>query len=329
MASGRASVPKTRAFPEATMEREANYAAVGAFVVLVVVMAVLFVYWYSDAREHRDYTRYEVYFEGSVSGLERGAQVRYLGVDIGRVYSMRIDPRDSSRVQVLVDLDSTSPVSAKTVAELSLQGVTGLLYMDLIQDTGTRRLTKPVPSEKYPVIRSARSSFDVLLASLPDLVGVASDVAVRASRMLSDKNIASVSNALANIDKASSTLPQTLREVQSLVAELRDAAGDIRGVAQQANSVLEKAGPEVTTAMTRVRAVADNLANASERLDKLVEENRQDIRSFTREGLPELERFLREGRSAAREFRELSRSLKEDPSQLLYQPPPAGVEIPR
>ena len=91
------------------MEREANYAAVGAFVVLVVVMAVLFVYWYSDAREHRDYTRFEVYFEGSVSGLERGAPVRYLGVDIGRVYSMRIDPRDSSRVQVLVDLTRPRP----------------------------------------------------------------------------------------------------------------------------------------------------------------------------------------------------------------------------
>ena len=56
-------------------------------------------------------------------------------------YDMRIDPRESSRVQVLVDIDSTAPVSDKTVAELSLQGVTGLLYMDLIQDTGTRRLT--------------------------------------------------------------------------------------------------------------------------------------------------------------------------------------------
>jgi phospholipid/cholesterol/gamma-HCH transport system substrate-binding protein len=311
------------------MEREANYAAVGAFVVLVVVMAVLFVYWYSDAREHRDYTRYEVYFEGSVSGLERGAPVRYLGVDIGRVYSMRIDPRDASRVQVLVDLDSTAPVSAKTVAELSLQGVTGLLYMDLIADTGTRRLTPAVPSEKFPVIRSARSSFDVLLASLPDLVGLASDVADRAARMLSDENIASVSNALANIDKASSTLPQTLREVQALVVELRDAAGDVRAVAQQANNVVSTAGPEVITSMNRVRTVADNLAKASSNLEKLVDENRQDIRSFTREGLPELERFLREGRSAAREFRELSRSLKEDPSQLLYQPVPQGVEIPR
>ena len=311
------------------MERDANYAAVGAFVLLVVVMAVLFVYWYSDTREHRDYTRYEVYFEGSVSGLERGAAVRYLGVDIGRVVAMRIDPRDSSRVQVLADIDSSAPVSTKTVAELSLQGVTGLLYMDLIQDTGTRRLNAAVTSEKYPVIRSARSSFDVLLASLPDVVALASDVAERASRMLSDKNIASVSNALANIDKASAALPQTLKDVQVLVADLRGTAAEIKAVAENANGVLGAAGPEVTTAMQRVRVVADNLATASSRLDKLVDENRQDIRGFTREGLPELERFLREGRAAAREFRELSRSLREDPSQLLYQRPQQGVEIPR
>jgi phospholipid/cholesterol/gamma-HCH transport system substrate-binding protein len=58
------------------MEREANYAAVGAFVLLVIAMAGLFVYWYTDAREHRDFTRYEVYFDGSVSGLTRGAPVR-------------------------------------------------------------------------------------------------------------------------------------------------------------------------------------------------------------------------------------------------------------
>jgi phospholipid/cholesterol/gamma-HCH transport system substrate-binding protein len=310
------------------MEREANYAAVGAFVLLFVVMAVMFVYWYSDSREHRDYQRYEVYFAGSVSGLQRGASVRYLGVDVGRVVGMHIDPRDSARVQVLVDIDSSAPVSSKTIAELSLQGVTGLLYMDLIQDNGTRRLNSAVPSEKYPVIRSAKSSFDVLLASLPDLVAIASDVADRASRMLSDKNIASVSNALANIDKASATLPQTVKDVQSLLADLRAASGEIRSVAQSANDVVGKAGPELVTAMQRVRVVADNLSNASSQLDKLVADNRQDVRAFTREGLPELERFLREGRAAAREFRELSRSLREDPSQLIYQPPQQGVAIP-
>ncbi|HEU4624963.1 MAG TPA: MlaD family protein [Steroidobacteraceae bacterium] len=311
------------------MEREANYAAVGAFVLLVVAMAVLFVYWYSDSREHKDYQRYEVYFEGSVSGLERGAPVRYLGVDVGRVYAMNIDKRNPSRVQVLVDIDKSAPVSPKTIAELSLQGVTGLLYMDLIQDNGTRRLNAPVPSEKYPVIRSARSSFDVLLASLPDLVAIASEVAERAARMLSDKNIAAVSNAITNLDKASANLPETTRDIQRLVADLRDAAREVRSVAQGANGVVATAGPEFVTAMKRVRTVADNLASTSARLDKLVEENRQDVRAFTREGLPELERFLRDGRAAAREIRELSQSLREDPSQLLYQQPQTGVAIPR
>ena len=51
------------------MERDANYVAVGAFVLLVVAMGALFVYWYSDAREQHDFNRYEVYFDGSVSGL--------------------------------------------------------------------------------------------------------------------------------------------------------------------------------------------------------------------------------------------------------------------
>jgi hypothetical protein len=45
--------------------------------------------------------------------------------------------------------------------------------------------------------------------------------------------------------------------------------------------------------------------------------------------LPELERFLREGRAAAREIRELSQSLRQDPSQLIYQPQETGVAIPR
>ena len=104
------------------VEREANYAAVGAFVLLVTLVAALFVYWYSDTREHRDYNRYEIYFEGSVSGLERGAAVRYLGVGVGRVIDMHIDPRDPSRVQVLVDIDSTTPISASTVPSCRSRG---------------------------------------------------------------------------------------------------------------------------------------------------------------------------------------------------------------
>src|SRR3982075_1326369 len=132
------------------MEREANYAAVGAFVLVIALVGALFVYWYSDTREHKVFRRYEIYFDGSVSGLERGAAVRYLGVGVGRVQQMHIDPRDPGRVQVIVDIDSSTPISDKTLAQLQLQGVTGLLYIDLAQ---IRSLPLPplVPSIEYPV----------------------------------------------------------------------------------------------------------------------------------------------------------------------------------
>src|SRR5258706_8632503 len=141
------------------MERDANYAAVGAFVLLVVAMAGLFTYWYADSRDHPDYTRYEIYFDGSVSGLTQGGSVRYLGVDVGRVVRIRLDQRAADRVMVVVDIDSTAPVSPRTLAQLSLQGVTGLLYIDLLQEpaTGsTLRVLSGVASQQYPVIRSAR-----------------------------------------------------------------------------------------------------------------------------------------------------------------------------
>jgi ABC-type transporter Mla subunit MlaD len=75
--------------------------------------------------------------------------------------------------------------------------------------------------------------------------------------------------------------------------------------------------------------IADHLADASGEIDGLLHDNRADIRAFARDGLPELQRFLREGRAAAEDIRALANSLREDPAQLLYEPPQRGMEIPR
>ncbi|HYL01155.1 MAG TPA: MlaD family protein [Steroidobacteraceae bacterium] len=310
------------------MEREANYAAVGAFVLLVTLAGALFVYWYSDTREQRNFERYEIYFTGSVSGLERGAAVRYLGVGVGRVQDIRVDPRDSSRVEVIVDIDPR-PISQFTVAELNLQGVTGLLYIDLSEDRSGRRASAPVASLRYPVIRSAPSRFDVFLAGLPELVAAAGNLINRADRLLSDENIAAVTTAVGNLDKASASLPRTVKDLNSLIAELRAASAELAASASIAHGILQTVDPDVRAAAQRMRIIAESLADASSQLDKAIAENRQDIRAFTHQGLPEIERFVREGRAAAHDIRELSNSLRENPAQLLYQPPQRGVEIPR
>jgi phospholipid/cholesterol/gamma-HCH transport system substrate-binding protein len=304
------------------MEREANYTAVGAFVLLIVTMAGLFVYWYAGSGDARDYTRYEIYFEGSVSGLNRSSTVKYLGVDVGRVYTIRIDRRAADRVQVIADIDSSTPISDTTVASLSLAGVTGQLYVDLMASAPEARKMPSVPSEKYPVIDSVRSNFDLFLSSLPDLVG-------RASAVLSDKNIASITRTLESIEQGAANLPDTLRDARQVVSELKATLIDVRAAAAGAREFMDASGPELTAAAQRFRVLADNLARTTGQLDKLMADHREDLGLFLRDSLPEMERLLRDSRVAAQEFRELSRSLKADPSQLLYEPSYRGVEIPK
>jgi phospholipid/cholesterol/gamma-HCH transport system substrate-binding protein len=314
------------------MEREANYLAVGSFVLLVVVMGVLFVYWYSASSDHRFYVRYEMYFDGSVSGLSEGGPVRYLGVDVGRVLRIRIDPRAANRVQVVAEIDATTPISERTLAQLSLQGITGLLYIDLEQqraDDIGRRILAAVPSERYQVIRSSHSDFDQFLSSLPDLTARLDELVARSARLLSDKNIAGVERVLANLDRATAGLPRTADNLDRLVDELRATVSDAHRVVTQLHDATQTASVDFLAAVKELRATSDNLARASGTLDAFVAENRDQISGFVRGGLPQLELLLRDSRAAAQEIRDLSRSLRDNPSQLLYQPAANGVVIPR
>lgn len=311
------------------MEREANYTAVGAFVLLIVTMAALFVYWYAGSSDARDYNRYEIYFQGSVSGLNRGSTVRYLGVEVGKVVAIRIDKRAADRVQVIADIDSQAPISRETLASLSLQGVTGLLYIDLLANADLKRKMAPVSSEQYPVIDSVQSNFDLFLASLPDLVGRAAEVADRASRVLSDENLAAFNSTMRSIEQSTATLPTTMRDAAEVVAQFKATSADLRAAAAGARTLIDTSGPDLAAASERIRKISENLAATTDNLDRLMTDHREDLGMFLRDSLPEMERLVRDSRQAAQEFRELSRSLKSDPSQLLYEPSYRGVEIPR
>src|SRR4026208_1215975 len=114
------------------MDRDANYVAVGAFVLLILVLGAGFVLWYTDSADGEQAQRDETYFEGGVSGLSEGGSVRSLGVAVGRVVRIGIDPRDSRLVRVVADIRDDTPIKGDTVARLSLQGITGVLYVNLV-----------------------------------------------------------------------------------------------------------------------------------------------------------------------------------------------------
>lgn len=311
------------------MDRDANYVAVGAFVLLVVAMAVSFVFWYTEQRDKRSYERYEIYFRGTVSGLTPGSPVRYLGVDVGKVARIMLDPQQRNQVLVIADIDSSAPIDSRTQASLNLQGVTGLLFIDLQQDGKVGTAGPLAPGQNYPIIRSVPSDFDVLLSSLPALATHAIELVDHFNQVFSDDNVRAIHITLENARLASERLPIAVRGVEDLVADARHASHEIEAVASDLHGVTQGMGPNVEAALANVRHVTENLAATSDHLDRFITDNEPGLSRFANQSLPQLEQLLRESRAAARDFRDLSRSLKQNPSQLLYETNSRGVEVPR
>lgn len=310
------------------MDREANYVAVGAFVLLVLAMAAGFVLWYTESGEGRDVRRYEIYFDGSVFGLSEGGSVRYLGVAVGRVARIGLDPRDPGRVRVLADIAENTPVEEGTIARLALQGVTGLLFIDLRPRDPAKPRQAAIAGIEHPVIPSEQSDFDVFVSSLPDVVAKAGEALNRINAMLSDANIEAVTAAAGNLSAASGDLPETVADARAMFAELRAAAEEMKGTAANLRDLTAASGEQVKLATRRLREVADNVASTTALLDRLLERNEGNLDRFAGQGLAEFEQLLRETRQAVRAFEALSESLEQDPSRLVYKPAPTGVEIP-
>jgi phospholipid/cholesterol/gamma-HCH transport system substrate-binding protein len=309
------------------MDRDANYAAVGAFVLLVIAMAASFVLWYTNQQDRHIYLRYEIYFLGTVSGLSPGSPVRYLGVDVGKVARIMIDPQQRNRVLVIADIEATAPIDARTRASLSLQGITGLLFIDLQQDPKVTVPGELAEGLHYPVIHSAPSDFDVLLSSLPTLATHLVGLVDHIDQVFSDENVRAFKATLDNVRLASEHLPGTLRELHGLVADVRNTAQEVRGAAADLREIEAHAGPDVESAVANIRHVSDNLAKTSDLLERFVADNEPVVSRFTQQSLPEFELLLRESRQAAHDFRDLSRSLKQNPSQLIYEPTYRGIEV--
>jgi phospholipid/cholesterol/gamma-HCH transport system substrate-binding protein len=301
---------------------------VGAFVLLVLAMGAAFIYWYSDEQDRRSYQRYEIYFQGSVSGLGVGSPVRYLGVDVGEVKRLVLDRNQPKRVLVIADIDAAAPIDNRTLASLSLQGITGLLFIDLEQD---RKLQAPAPladGTRYPVIRSAPSDLDTLLASLPTLVTRAAELVDHFNHVFSDDNVQAITSTLDATREATARLPATIRGVQELVADTRAAVSDMRAEVAALKAVTDKSAPDVVAAAANLRTVSEHLAETSARLDAFIASSEPSLANFTDHSLPELDQLIRQSRATALELRDLSRSLKDNPSQLLFEPKAHGVQVP-
>ena len=311
------------------MEREARYAVVGLFALVAIALAFGFVWWYSDAGDRREYARYEIHFFGSVSGLAQGSPVRYLGVDVGRVEKLQVNPDNPRRVKILVEIDSTAPISGATEARLGLLGLTGLLYIDLREDPRRVASTPLVQGDRYPVIRSRKGDIEAFMERLPDAIGKAARVMERVEKLLNQENLEAVRQSLASIREATGELPALSRNASTLATELRRTAADVSALSRQIGGVLDESRPDLAAALASVRAASDRLSGTAASLERIVSGNEGALSQLAGSGGADLQQLMLEVRDASAEVRALARQLRENPSALLREQPETGVELPQ
>jgi phospholipid/cholesterol/gamma-HCH transport system substrate-binding protein len=309
------------------VEREARYALVASFALLAITAAAAFVWWYSGRSDRRSYDTYEIYFEGSVSGLSQGSPVRYLGVDVGRVHNLKVDRDDPGRVKVIVEVDSKAPVSGATRARLGLLGLTGLLYIDLQVDPEADINQPLARGEKHRVIPARKGDIEAFLERLPDLVAHAGAVMSRIEKLLGDENVTAVGDTLRNLREATAGLPEMSRDAAALVTQLQATVQEAAALARRLDGIAAGSQPALQATLESSRVAADKLAAMAASLERIVADNETSLAGVAGSGAVELQQLLIELRDTSAEVNGLARTLRERPSSLLRDVPERGVEL--
>jgi phospholipid/cholesterol/gamma-HCH transport system substrate-binding protein len=340
------------------METRGSYLLVGAFVLLLVGGTLAFLIWLLGVESGGGRVRYDVIYEGSVTGLREGSAVRMNGVRVGDVMAVGLEPSDPRKVRIGIELSESTPVNSATRANLELEGLTGGRYLQLSGTNPNAPPLTPTPGELHMIIPADPSAIDQLLEGAPDLLANINDLLVRANRLLSDRNLQNISQAfddlaqltdalarnsgrldsiIANVDDMLSSLKNAGKSIETfmltveedavnLISSADSALADIADLAERLKEGVESASSDVRALVVEVREGARNFSDMTGQISALVAENREPLRDFTAQGLFELINFLTEAREVVSSLRKITTEVERDPARFLFGDQQEGYE---
>ncbi len=312
------------------METRASHVLVGLFVIVLTLATAGFGLWLGRLELDRAVAVYDVSFDSAVTGLQRGAQVTYQGVPVGRVTDIRFDAARLERVMVRIEVDPTTPITVDTAGQLAPQGITGLFFVQLLPGSeGSARLLTDADSPA--VIMATPSPLDRLATDFPEVLAQGVLLLDRAVLLLSDDNLAALGQTLANVEALTATLADRREEVDgligdasALVADLRLAAETVKGVLGRVDETVGTVQSELPQLIERGTASLAGLGDVSRRmegvarqLDGLLRDVREPMRDFSEAGLYEFSALIGETRLLVAAATRISREFERDPAGFL------------
>ncbi|HQB92338.1 MAG TPA: MlaD family protein [Smithellaceae bacterium] len=221
------------------MASRASKFLIGLFVIIGSVMAAITIIWVGAADFFTKGSVYVTYFDESVQGLQVDSAVKYRGVDVGKVQSIKVAP-DGRLIEVVMKVDLSTELQSRVEAQLRTAGITGIVFIELdqIRDSEKSSALEINFEPDYPVIPSRRSEI---------------------SRFLEDTNEIMESIKAIDFKGLSDQLKETTLAVENFIGG-RQTTGVMKN--------LESTTANIDRAMESLRLTMENLQSFSERINE-------------------------------------------------------------
>lgn len=259
------------------MEPRANYALIGAFVILAAVALMGFALWMGQNQFRQAFDEYDVIFEGPVT-LDEGAAVRYIGINVGEVRWVRIDRADPSKVRARLRVDAETPVKEDSTATIDFAGITGVTFVQINAGSANApRLTRE-PGQPVPVIEADRTQLSELINSGRTILSQASETADQVNALLTNENIARVSATLGHLEVISARLAAedgliananaTLQSVERAADQFARTGASLEAVGEEADRRIAELGETVETLAAQATTTLSGIDAATQESER-------------------------------------------------------------
>lgn len=289
------------------MENRSHALIAGLFVILLSAAVAVIATWLSG--ETADHAHYILTSDGSVSGLNPQAAVRFRGVNVGKVEAIGFDPENSQLIRIHIGVDRNVPLTKGVFAQLGYQGVTGLAYIQLDDDGDQPELiqTNETDLARIPM---RTSTLDNIVITGQDLLNSVNETVKKMNHLLNDQNQERFSHLLENMENVTTDfgsfteqLQPNLKSLPELTSKTNSLLGNADKLVKNINQVVEKIGQQ--------GGIIDDLSQSAEELADTIPRVQEAI-DGVKHGTRSVDRILLQ--------------LEEQPRSLIFgkAPPPPG-----
>jgi len=282
------------------MESRINYIITGTFVILLTTGLVVFAFWLGKYSDQDDYRYYKAYMKESVSGLSHDASVKYRGVNVGTVESIRINPENSEEIDLLLKIKSDTPIKQDMKVMLKFYGLTGLAFIEIEGGSNNSPLVEHKEGV-IPTIAYMPSIYSNFTQSLTSIAGKLSLILDNLDVLLNKQNIANISQALSNFKDISQDIKSYQSEIRKLVEN---------GV------IMEN---KIISTSRKVADASDKMKRLLIRIEDSIQRGDYNVKELSSHTFEKMDELMYNLNVLTKEIQETVISIKRSPSDLLFK----------